>query len=223
MTVAFGGRFAVLDTLRGLPDPVVIEPLRESEVEPAGRVLALAFRDNPLNVGVIDTRDAERRVKVNLHGVRALLPVACRFGVARVARCNGRIAGALIATRPYGYPLPPPAAWPRLRCWLGQGPRVTARWRRVFESLDPLHPTAPHAYLGTLGVDPALHAQGIGTALLGAWLGEVDEMPVPSYLETDRAENLAFYGRAGFEVVGELEVLGARVWRMQRPRRDATG
>jgi ribosomal protein S18 acetylase RimI-like enzyme len=206
-----------------MTESLVVEPLCQSQLEAAARVLAAAFRDNPLNVGVIRTRDPARRVAVNLHGLRALLPVARRFGVARVARRDGRVAAALIATAPRGYPLPPPAAWPRLRCWLGQGHRVTARWRQVFECLDALHPTAPHAYLGTLGVDPLLHARGIGTALLAAWLREVDEQPVPAYLETDRAENLAFYGRAGFEVVGELEVLGARVWRMQRPAREATG
>jgi hypothetical protein len=42
---------------------------------------------------------------------------------------------------------------------------------------------------------------------------------MPSYLETDREENVSFYSRAGFAVHEELQVLGARVWCMRRTHR----
>ena len=71
-------------------------------------------------------------------------------------------------------------------------------------------------YLGTLGVDPALQARGVGTALLNRWLAGLDRKAIGAYLETDRVENLAFYRRAGFEVVGETRVQGVVIWRMQR-------
>ncbi len=60
---------------------------------------------------------------------------------------------------------------------------------------------------------------GIGAVLLGAFLEKVDAGEEPSYLETDRQENIAFYARAGYEVVREVPVLEVPVWCMWRPAR----
>jgi len=194
-----------------------IEPLKVRESAEAAEVLARAFRDNPLNLVVIGPRSASRRLRANREGMRSLLPVACDHGLVLGARLGGTLAGALIATPPHGYPLPPAALGARLRTLLVQGPRVTSRWNRVFHALHALHPAEPHAYLGTLGVGPALQRRGVGTALLARWLQATDRDGVPTYLETDKRENLAFYGQAGFEVERETEVLGARVWCLRRP------
>lgn len=37
-----------------------------------------------------------------------------------------------------------------------------------------------------------------------------------SYLETGKHENLAFYGREGFSVVGDARVIGAPTWFLRR-------
>jgi hypothetical protein len=37
-----------------------------------------------------------------------------------------------------------------------------------------------------------------------------------AYHETDKPENVAFYCRRGFEVVGEMRVLGVRTWGLKR-------
>jgi GNAT superfamily N-acetyltransferase len=97
-----------------------------------------------------------------------------------------------------------------------QGLRVTSRWREVFEALQRRHPLEPHAYLGLLGVDPPAQGRGLGGALLEAWLERVDAGALPATLETDRRENLRFYGRAGFVVVEQLDVVGAHVWCLRR-------
>ena len=135
----------------------------------------------------------------------------------RAARCDGRLVGVLVATRPGAFPLPPAPLAARLRCVLGQGIGVAGRWGRVFEALSALHPPEPHAYLATLGVLPEWRGRGIGTALLAAWLDEAPQRRHPGYLETDVPGLLGFYGRAGFEVEGSLELFGAEVWRMRRP------
>ena len=85
------------------------------------------------------------------------------------------------------------------------------------ETLQEHHPLEPSWYLGTLGVDPALHGRGVGTALLARWLEGVDREKSAAYLETDLHVNVGFYGRAGFELEGEVEVLGIPIWRMWRP------
>ena len=194
-------------------------PLAAPERPGAAQLLARAFRDNPLNVAVIGAGDPQRRLASNLCGMRSLLPVALAHGFVLGARAAGSLAGALIATPPHAYPLPPPSLASRLRCLVGQGWRVGRRWREVFEVLDALHPLEPHWYLGTLGVDPPHQGCGVGTALVGRWLAHADRDATDAYLETDVFANVGFYARAGFEVEGEAEVLGARVWRMRRPAR----
>jgi GNAT superfamily N-acetyltransferase len=190
--------------------------LSQADCELAAQVLARAFRDNPLNRAVIGSRDPSRRERTNVYGLRAVLPVARRHGLALAARRSGVLVAALVATAPHYYPLPAPPLWARARTLLGQGLRVSGRWAEVFRALDAAHPPEPHWYLGTLGVDPKLQGCGVGTALLCHWLERVDADSRPAYLETDRPENLAFYGRRGFETCQELEVLGAPIWCMRR-------
>jgi ribosomal protein S18 acetylase RimI-like enzyme len=193
--------------------------LRAAEREPAVRVLARAFRDNPLNVAVIGPGDPERRLRANAHGLRSLIPVAHAHGGVRALRAGGELAAVLIATAPGAHPLPPAPLYVRLRCLFGQGLRVARRWAEVFHELAPLHPAEPHWYLGTLGVDPAQQHRGFGRALLADWLAEVDRGESCAYLETDRPENVAFYERAGFVPLGETSIFSVRVWRMRRPGR----
>lgn len=191
-------------------------PLEDSEQPRAEHLLARAFRDNPLNVAVVGARDPARRLRSNLHGMRSLLPVARAHGEVRVARAEGEIAGVLIAAPPFAYPFPAPPLASRLRCLVGQGWRVSRRWSAVFEALDALHPVEPHWYLGTLGVEPRLQRRGIGSALLADWLDRRGRDEIATYLETDLASSVSFYAAAGFEVDGEAEILGTRVWRMRR-------
>ena len=93
-----------------------------------------------------------------------------------------------------------------------------SRWARVYKTLEAVHPQEPHWYLGVLGVDPDFQGRGLGTALLNAFLRRVDSDCAPSYLETDRRENVPFYERVGFETVREVSVLDVPVWCMWRPQ-----
>ncbi len=194
--------------------------LAKSELPASVAVLAAAFRDNPLNRAAIASPNPKKRLRVNAVGMRALLPVAhARDGVL-VARTHGAVSAALISAPPYGYPLPPPPFVQRLWCFLGQGVQVSSRWNQVFKVLNGAHPDEPHWYLSSLGVDPPFQGRGIGGVLLSAWLADVDRSADPAYLETDMEVNLDFYHREGFEPVGELDVLGVRVWCMRRlPRK----
>ena len=199
---------------------IAVGRLADEEIPGAEQVLARAFRDSPLNVAVIGS-DPERRLRANLHGARALLPVARSHGFVLAAREAGTPRGLLVATPPFGWPLPAPSLRAHLRRVLGQGLRVVRRWGLVFESLARIHLREPHWYLATLGVDPAAQGRGIGSALLDRWLVDVDADAAPAWLETDRQANVAFYRRAGFEVARRTDVLGTPVWCMVRPERAA--
>jgi ribosomal protein S18 acetylase RimI-like enzyme len=192
--------------------------LRRDECPAAAEVLAAAFRDNPLNRAVIG-EPAARRLRANRAGSLASLEAALGRAWCRVARDAGRIRAVLIAEAPGVRPLPLPPLRTQLRALWGQGWRVAQRWSRVHFELDRLRPAEPHWYLDLLGVAPEAQARGHGGVLLAEWLARVDADGAPSYLETDRVEGRALYERAGYAVVGEERVLGARVWRMWRAAR----
>jgi len=208
--------------------PVTMAPARSApetrvalaeDLEEASRVLAAAFRDNPLNVAVIGA-DPERRLRCNLAGMQQLLPVARQHGLVLCAHAKS-LLGALIATAPHGYPLPPPPLGAQLRALFAQGLSVRMRWGQVFAQLNRVHPREPHWYLATLGVEPGSQHQGAGRALLESLLERCERDALPCYLETDRQENVAFYGSAGFSVCQESRVVGVPVWHMRRPPRPA--
>ena len=48
----------------------------------------------------------------------------------------------------------------------------------------------------------------------------LDRSGKAGYLETDRPENVAFYRRFGFDVTGEVPVLGVRSYFMRRAARS---
>jgi predicted N-acetyltransferase YhbS len=73
--------------------------------------------------------------------------------------------------------------------------------------------------VGPVGVERDRQGQGIGGALLSAACARLDAAGAAAYLETDKAVNVAFYRRFGFETTGEAEVLGLPNWFMTRPAR----
>lgn len=193
-----------------------VEILNETDLPEAAAVLGRAFRDNPMNVAVIGG-DAGRREHCNRAGVEAYLPAALRAGPVWGAWRDDVLCGALVAMPPGSFPLPMPglrAGWRLLRI---QGPGLIRRWGRVAAELFDLHPDERHWTLATLGVDPGAQRAGVGSELLAALTEHISEAALPVYLDTDRAENIAFYGRAGFEVIGTAEIEGVPVHRMLRP------
>ncbi len=179
-------------------------------------MLARAFRDNPLNRAVIGG-DERRRVRANRAGVAAYLPVALeRARVTTLRQDDGTLAGVLVATPPYRWPIPPPSPLGLLRLLWGQGFRVATRWGEVSRELARHHPQGPNWYIATLGVEPERWGSGTGAALLADFVAQVDAAGSGAYLETDRRELAGFYGRAGFRVEQEIEVLGVPVLLMER-------
>jgi hypothetical protein len=185
-------------------------------------VLARAFRDNPLNRAVIGGSE-RRRVRANRAGAAAYLPAALARARVRTAREGGALVGVLVATPPWGWPLPPPTPAGFVALLFGQGFRVAHRWSEVSRQLRRHHPFGPHWYLATLGVEPARWGCGAGRALLGDFLAQVDADAAPAYLETDRPELEAFYAGAGFAVRERIQVRGVPVLAMERPARGRRG
>ena len=193
-----------------------MEPLESPQL---AETLALAFRDNPLNRAAI-RGSARRRMRSNRSGMRATLAAAEGQAMILVPGTSaGPGLGGLIAMAPGVWPLPPPPVFEQVRYLFGQSIGSLRRWARADTVLAELHPAAPHWYLHLLGVSPEARGRGVRAGLLETWLEEVDREGGSAYLETDRQENLSFYGRVGFEVVGSEEILGTPIWLMARPTR----
>ena len=202
------------------PAGLAIGPLARGDEDEAAGLLARAFADQPLDHAVVGGSLA-RRLRLGLAGMRATLVAARGRADVRTARRDERLEGALLALPPYVFPLPPPPPWVQLRTLLRQGLAVAHRWREVFDALAAHHPPEPCAYLSLLAVEPACQGRGVGSALLSAWLADVDAEGWPAWLETAQPGNLPLYERFGFAVAGEVAVRGVPVWLMARAARTA--
>jgi ribosomal protein S18 acetylase RimI-like enzyme len=95
-----------------------------------------------------------------------------------------------------------------------------ARGKDVGARLAALHPREPHAHLVFLGVAPDAQGKGVGSAILKRTLAPLDRDGTLAFLETTTERNVALYQRHGFEITGEFELPGLRMWAMTRePRR----
>jgi ribosomal protein S18 acetylase RimI-like enzyme len=89
------------------------------------------------------------------------------------------------------------------------------------ELITSMKPREEHWYLDTLATDPELMREGLGGALLDHNLAIRDSRGEACALDTHTDENVGFYERRGFEVLGEatLPGNGPRLFMMFRPPR----
>ena len=73
-----------------------------------------------------------------------------------------------------------------------------------------------HAYLDMLGVLPAHRRTGIATALMNIGHDWADRGGLPCALDTDTAENVAFYARRGYRVVARERLPDRELVAMRR-------
>lgn len=78
------------------------------------------------------------------------------------------------------------------------------RGQAVAEAMERHHPQAPHYYLAFIAVAPRLQGLGLGSALLQATLGRIDEAGAPAYLENSNPKNTRLYEHAGFVARGNI-------------------
>jgi ribosomal protein S18 acetylase RimI-like enzyme len=85
-------------------------------------------------------------------------------------------------------------------------------WVGGHEPLEPL------LYLSHIGVVPERQGEGLGTALMNDGLARGDRDGVPTWLETSRAGNVAYYERFGFRTAVDEDAPdgGPHIWFMRR-------
>lgn len=95
------------------------------------------------------------------------------------------------------------------------GPR-TGQALAMITLMEHNHLREPHHYFPYIGVAPQAQGRGLGTAMMGPTLERCDHARLPAYLEATSERNAELYARLGFELIGELRVLGSPPLRLMR-------
>ncbi len=79
-------------------------------------------------------------------------------------------------------------------------------------------PPEPLLYLSHIGVVPERQGEGLGSVLMRDGLAQADHDGVPTWLETSRVDNVAYYERFGFRTAVDEDAPdgGPHIWFMGR-------
>lgn len=180
-------------------------------------LLVRAFADDPL-VRVLCDADPTRRLLQTTWSFRMSVRAHCLSPQPAWVLNDGRgaPAGVILVSRPSMSLNGRPDILFSLRALPYIGWRTIQRGLRAGALLAQHAPRGPFTYIRTLGIDPRLQRQGLGSQLLRQALQSAPPQ-WPVYLETARERNLRFYERHGLQCVGKFEYLGITIWRMLRP------
>ncbi len=189
------------------------------QIRVTAEVLARAFADSPITTYLVP-KERARIITMRGFFIGGLVD-AHKHGEAWVATVDGTVVGAGTWNPPGAYP---PGARRQARQALHLltvapvAPGALLKSLRYLRAVEAAHPKAEHWYLATLGVDPEHQGRGYGGMLLDAVLPRADERGMPSYLETDKERNLAYYARYRFTETGKLTPAadGPPTWTMWR-------
>jgi ribosomal protein S18 acetylase RimI-like enzyme len=192
--------------------PTLTHSIKSASQSDADRVMAtlmLAFASDPFNRWMFP--DPGQYLRHWMRGASAFSSRALEHGTADY---SDGFAGAAMWLPPGVHP-DEDTLVPRLQQSVDED-----RQERVLEALERMSdyaPAEPFWYLLLLGVDPALHRQGIGSALLEHGLRRCDRDHRKAYLVSSNLANNRLYERYGFEVTGTIEVDTAPpMWSMVR-------
>jgi GNAT superfamily N-acetyltransferase len=198
-----------------------VRDLQPDELDEAVGVVARGMRDNPLHLAAYGD-DPDRRLQCHTRLTRAFLRVFTDQQPICAIRDNAIVG--LTGAAPPG--TCQPTAKQRLLLvpdLIALGPRTATRvgsWMSTWAKHDP---DEPHVHLGPLAVDAHLQGKGIGSLVMHEHCRRLDAAQQVGYLETDKPENVRFYERVGYEVIGEGRVIGVPNWFMRREPRGGGG
>lgn len=192
--------------------------LKRNQVEQAGKILSVAFQNDPVFNAIFEGATDQQRVAFYTTNVQYALkygqvwaPSTALEGVA--AWVPGKFASMNL-----------------LRLILSgafftgvkMGTDVSQRMATVFKPIDrdrEVHMLGrDYTFLQLIGVAPQYQGQGFGRQLLEAVINESESFGLPIYLETETEENVSIYAHFGFTVIGKvtLPVIDLPMWEMMR-------
>ena len=210
--------------MRPLLDEVELSPLvaKGHDLHDAALVAARAFHDDPF-FEFLD-RHAVTRARGLAIFWRATIAAAAPKAIITAARrpLDGRLLGLSVVVPPGNWPLPIPSQARQLGGALRAlaiRPRALMLGTRYLFSMEAAHPKDQLWYLLLLVVDPSAQRGGIGSMLQKDMLERADADGLDCYLETQKFDNVAYYGRFGYQLQEELKPVsdGPPLYLMRRP------
>jgi len=186
------------------------------DAETAGRILAAGFEDDPVLSWAMS--DPGRVAKL-----AALFTFAVRttFAEGTYLTDDGSVAAAWLPT-PGRRDGDEAQALEMGAALLEAGATAEDLDRLIVlgDTMDAVHPTEPHWYLGMIATLPDRRSEGLGSALLAHCLQLVDAEHRPAYLESSNPRNVGLYERHGFVATGRIDlpdgVFMTPMWREPR-------
>jgi ribosomal protein S18 acetylase RimI-like enzyme len=198
---------------------IVVRELNEIELPAAVGIIARGMRDNPLHISALGN-DADLRTNRLTGMFTVALPLLLTKGAVLGAFDGDTLVGIAGMIAPgrcqptFGEKL---TLTPRIVPAVGAG--VAARVLRWLDAWEKHDPQQPHWHLGPVAVDAHLQRTGIGTLLMNEYCSRLDATHDVGYLETDKASNVTFYEKFGFETTASALVLDTPNWFMMRAAR----
>jgi ribosomal protein S18 acetylase RimI-like enzyme len=184
-----------------------------AQISQATGVTARALRDNPSSLAV--SKDPFVRLEMMYSTFGAMLAGARIAGVRR-GDCVLGVAGAVEPGRCITSMLPPEVRTLKAPTADASDAERFLHMGSLLAEHDLLE---SHWHVGPVGVEPGFQGKGIGRAAMTLLCDEFDEHRRLAWLETDKPENVRFYGGLGFDVVEEISMFDARNWFMRRDPR----
>ena len=208
---------------RAAPDVSLVSlSTRGRDLDQAAMVAARAFHDDPF-FEFLEPREVRRARSLALFWRSALGALGSAGEVTGARQADGRLVGVAAGVPPGAYPLPALAQgreYVRSRASHGPRPAALRDGLRYLLAIERAHPKDELWYLLLLVVDPAAQRGGIGALLQEPTMAIADRDGFDCYLETQKADNIPYYRRFGYEVVDELHPVrsGPPLWTMRRSR-----
>lgn len=108
---------------------------------------------------------------------------------------------------------------------IGVGPRAFIKINAYMGITSSYRPKKDHHYLVCLGTEPTFQGQGLAKELLNQIHAQVDKHPtsVGIGLDTENPNNVVFYEKFGYQLLGQKQLGSLDIYCMFRPKLGMSG
>ncbi|HEY97485.1 MAG TPA: GNAT family N-acetyltransferase [Dehalococcoidia bacterium] len=194
--------------------------LEKPQIKPASRILARAFRDDPvMEYAFPENGGNDPRMP---YAYELMLRLGVKYGYTYAT--SSALEGVATWDRFYN---PGYSFWrtllsgslvPAMRMGWDAGKRMQKFADALKEKQQEIV-SGIHWYLQLIGVEPEQQGKGFASQLIREMLHRIDKEGLPCYLETELEENVPIYEHFGFQTIEEYRVPDTplRMWLMLRP------